>query len=387
MFSKAKRKISYLLSAKWSLRRPPRANVAILDVTGSGEILEYLHGLSTHTVDLDRGEVNLWALVRAFARREFDLFGYLVAYLKFVQPKICITMIDTTPFIYQLKTYFPQMTTIAIQNGWRGYETDRDLANTPGPLAIDHVLCFGEVSRDLYKQNISGEFHLVGSFRSNKVLSEPESGAKTVALISTLRGKVRLDDSVRSYIGKPDIPYSVIFERRLALARFVAEFCRSNSLRLLILGKDQNDERERQLYTAMLSELSVDWEFRSRTELLSNYRNLNEARIAVSTSSSLGYEALGRGIRTAFFMLDPEVTGNFGDRFGWPEPYADQGEIWTNFLDRATTLETLQRLHEMPDGTWERLRQQFVPKLISNDPGNHTLVRLLHGDRGSPVES
>jgi surface carbohydrate biosynthesis protein len=126
-----------------------------------------------------------------------------------------------------------------------------------------------------------------------------------------------------------------------------------------------------------LSGIDVEWEFRPRTDLLSNYHSLNEARIAVSTSSSLGYEALGRGIRTAFFMLDPQVTGNFGDRFGWPEPLEDSGEIWTNFLDRQKTIDILSRLHDMTDDSWADLQRRFVPRMISSDPGNTLLKSLI----------
>ena len=180
-----------------------------------------------------------------------------------------------------------------------------------------------------------------------------------------------------NYRGVPTVPYSKIFERRLELAKFVAEFCRDNSLTLAILGKDVDGDRERDLYTSVLNHLDVEWEFRPRTDLLSNYRHLNNARIAVSTSSSLGYEALGRGVRTAFFMLDPEVTGNFGDKFGWPEPLEDSGEIWTNSLDKQRTLEILNFLHRLDDSTWEQLRKKYVPRMISSDPGNTVLKELI----------
>lgn len=370
-------KLKFLKGTQLVWRRPPTADIAILDEVGAQELVEYFSEYSSHIIDLSGMTINVRALFRAILRGRTNLLGYAIAYLELVQPKIAITLIDTTPFFYRLKNYIPNLTTIAIQNGWRSYESKRDFAREGSPLCVDHLLCFGEVSRSLYTQAISGTFHIIGSFRSNKVPVSLDPHATKIALISTLRSKVDLNEKVTGYDGFPTVTYSEIFERRLELAKYVAEFCRESSLSLLILGKEPDDVRERDFYTSLLKNFEIDWEFRPRTDLLSNYLHLNEARIAISTSSSLGYEALGRGIRTAFFMLDPEVTGNFGDRFGWPEPLEDSGEIWTNSLDKQKTLEILNFLHVLDDSKWEQLRGKYVPRMISSDPGNTVLKELI----------
>lgn len=378
MLSRLKGKFSYLFSARWALTKPPRAQVAILDSTGSDELREYLEDFSCHVIDLDRREINLRVLFHALVRLRFDLLGYLVSYLTFVQPRMCITLIDTTPFIYRLKQYFPSITTVSIQNGWRGFETAQDFSNIQGPLTIDHLFCFGEASRDLYQNAITGNFHLIGSFRSNKVPVHRNPKSNVVALISTLRSKVNLNDFIPTYSNQPQIRFADLFERRLQLAGIVAHFCQSNDLKLLVLGKDADSIRERELYESILDERGLEWEFQPRVNVLSNYYHLNDARIVISTGSSLGYEALARGTRTAFFMLNPEATGNFGDRFGWPAPLADEGPIWTNYLNFEKTLEVLQRLHELSDDDWLYLRKDFVPSLISIDQENTMLRATIH---------
>jgi surface carbohydrate biosynthesis protein len=377
MFSEVIKKIQFLQGTRLIWRRPPKVDIAIIDEVGSDELIELIHDVPTHVVDLSGKSTNVWVLVRSLVRGRMDLFGYTVTYLELLRPQIAMTLIDTTPFFYRLKDEFPDLTTIAVQNGWRSFESKRDFEAEQSELSVDHLLCFGEISRDLYSESIRGNFHIIGSFRSNKVPIRIANDSRKVALISTLRSKVRLDEFVPTYADNSKVPYATIFERRLQLAKYVAEFCRDHSLCLLVLGKEFEDEREHSLYSTALSGIDVEWEFRPRTDVLSNYRNLNETRIAVSTSSSLGYEALGRGIRTAFFMLDPQVTGNFGDRFGWPEPLEDSGEIWTNFLDRQKTIEILSRLHGMTDDSWADFRRRFVPKMISSDPGNTLLKSLI----------
>jgi surface carbohydrate biosynthesis protein len=78
-------------------------------------------------------------------------------------------------------------------------------------------------------------------------------------------------------------------------------------------------------------------------------------------------------------MLDPEVTNNPGERFAWPEPFEDRGPFWTNFLDKDATMEILEFLHHLDDSAWETLRSQFVPQLISSDPGNSKLRLFING--------
>jgi surface carbohydrate biosynthesis protein len=148
-------------------------------------------------------------------------------------------------------------------------------------------------------------------------------------------------------------------------------------MKLMVIGKDFDSSRERELYTKALDGCLVDWEFRPRNSLLDSYHSLDLARIAVSTSSSLGYEALGRGIRSAFFMLDPEVTGHWGDKFGWPLIEEDDGPIWTNYLDRERTIGTLWYLHNLSDEEWSKVRTDYMPRLIAKDPGNTTLESVI----------
>ena len=359
------------------LRRPTSCDIALLDYSESSELTEYTNEYSSGVVVLAANRWNLWALFGAILKGRRDQFGYVCEYLRLMKPRVCVTLFDTTPYIYRLKNYLPGVKTIAIQNGWRAYETERDLAQQEDHLTIDHMLCFGEAGLSVYQTKISGNFHLIGGFRSNKVPVQKNSNSNVVALISTLRPKVNLAEPASSYSSLPPVSYAEIFRRRLELATYVAEFCRQASMKLMVIGKDFDSSREQELYAKTLENASVDWEFRPRNSLLDSYFSLDHARIAVSTSSSLGYEALGRGIRSAFFMLDPEVTGNWGDKFGWPLIEEDDGPIWANYLDRERTIGTLWDLHNMSDEEWLELRGEFVPRLITQDPGNETLKTVL----------
>ena len=353
--------------------------MVIYDEIGSDELLPFLDESRSLVLNLSGNCFNLWVLIDTLLRGGRSMHDYAIRYLAWVKPKLVLTLIDTTPFFYRIKNHHPAVVVAAIQNGWRSIEFEIDLKHEANvaPLHADHVFCFGETAAELYRRNINIKPVIVGGFRSNHIPVNPHHIDDLVVLISTIRSKVNLDSRVLDHMGRPTVTYHTIYERRIELARYVARFCERNNLRLRIVGKDQDPARETAFYGSAFADSHVRWEFVPRTEQLGNYRHIDEARIVVSSSSTLGYEALARGSRSAFFMLDPEVTGNSGERFAWPEPLADRGPFWTNFLDESATMEILDYLHRLDDVAWRDLRDHYVPRLISSDPNNTQLRSFL----------
>ncbi len=366
-----------------ALLPPRRRPVAIVDAEAADDLLPYVRDGAATIVDLRRSHLNAWVLARTLLRGRRSMLDYAAAYLRTVKPSVVLTMIDTTPLFYRLKERWPSATYISVQNGWRAHEFVRDLhADGGGPLVADRVLCFGEVAAGLYREHIDAEPVVIGSLRNNAApQSAPDAGRRTIALISTLRDKVDLESSMVGYDGEPLVRYREVFDRRLTLATWVAEFCSSADLHLRVVGKDRDSSRERGFYIDILGPEGDRWSFAARRGPNSSYEEVSRARIVVSTSSTLGYEALARGSRTAFFMLDAELPGRFGDRFGWPLPLGDDGALWANHLDRRAVDGILGRLHAMDDVEWATVLHDWVPRLIDHDPGN-TRLRAMLGSLG-----
>lgn len=371
--------LTRLRNTRIQLGRPTRADVVIYDEVGADELLPFLDEARTVVLDLTGRVLNLWVLIGMLVRGGRSMHDYSIRYLAWVQPRLVITLIDTTPFVYRIKNAHPQITVVAVQNGWRSMEFETDIAREAAidSLRADRVFCFGETAAELYRKHIDVEPTIIGSFRSNHVPVSPRATDDLVVLVSTIRPKVNLDARVLDHLGQPTVTYRTIYERRTQLATLVANFCERKGLRLAIAGKDMDPSRERAFYGSALANSTVQWEFVPRTERLGSYALLDTARIVVSSSSTLGYEALARGCRSAFFMLDPEVTGNIGERFAWPEPYANRGPFWTNFFDESAINEILDFLHGLDDHKWNELRSTYVPRLISSDPGNTHLRQFL----------
>jgi surface carbohydrate biosynthesis protein len=366
-------------TTRLNFSRPRRADVVIYDEVGADELLPFLDESRTVILDLSGRTFNLWVLVGTLIRGGRSMHDYAIRFLAWTRPTLVLTLIDTTPFLYRIKNKFPSVTVAAIQNGWRSIEFDIDIQSEAAvaPLRADRVFCFGETAANLYRQHIDVEPVVIGSFRSNHIPVGIRRADDLVVLVSTIRPKVDLDSLALDHLGRPTVAYRTIYERRIELARYVARFCERNNLRLRIVGKDSDPSRETEFYGSAFVDSHFRWEFVPRSERLGNYVHIDEARIVVSSSSTLGYEALARGCRSAFFMLDPEVTNNPGERFAWPEPFEDRGPFWTNFLEESATMEILDYLHHLDDSAWHQLRGQYVPRLISSDPDNTRLRAFL----------
>ncbi|MFM8853542.1 MAG: hypothetical protein ACKOGL_10170, partial [Acidimicrobiaceae bacterium] len=109
----------------------------------------------------------------------------------------------------------------------------------------------------------------------------------------------------RSFVvpeSRPEQPntYEQIVSRREKVNLWLAEYCTENQLQLKIVGKDENPQREESYYKSLLQ--NYKFEFVAREKTSSSYEAIDTSEIVVFTSSTLGYESLARGKRTAALM-------------------------------------------------------------------------------------
>ena len=363
-------------SPAWRL--PEQADVLVFDAE-MAELLEPLLRSTHHHVLHQRSRgLNIPILLRSL-RNGLSLDGYVRTYVLAVRPKLVISLLDNDPALYRVKKYLPSARVVAIQNGWRGFTNDifgLGLSKADR-LQCDEILVFGPAVGKEFERIITGRAITIGSFKNNLVPIHRDTESKTIALISTLRGKVDLDSSVEVAGSDRTIRYEEIFERRLRLAEYCHAFCQREGYHLRILGKDPEIGREFAMYAERLGEQGASWSFTPRSTLLANYPELDKAKAVVSSSSSLGYEALGRGCRAAFFMIDHEVLQDVGTNFGWPLELPDSGDFWSNRLDENEVMRILTHVVKSSDESWRSSSKAIADQLITFEEGNTTLRDII----------
>lgn len=380
-----KRTIRGLISlAKWALRspefrRPTQADVLVFDAEMSELITPFLEGITFRILHQRDRQLNLSVLIRSL-RRGFNLEQYLHEYARIVNPKVVVSLLDNETALYRLKAVVPNARVVAIQNGWRGITYDifsLESSSRGSDLEADDVLVFGPAIGKRFESLVRTKTTPIGSFKSNLVPIHRAPGSRVIALVSTVRQKVDLDQYVPVRTGLSAVKYRQIFERRLELARLVYQFARREGFHLRVLGKDESIGREFEMYRHHLGTPDSSWSFTPRTTLLANYAEIDHAHAVISSSSTLGYEALGRGARSAFFMIDFEVLGDDGTQFGWPLELPKDGAFWTHSLEAVRIEEVLNNVALSTDLEWKVMSRDIAQELITFDSGNSLFARMM----------
>lgn len=376
------RTIRTLLS--WAIRtpefrKPKSAEILVFDAELSELLVSYFGDRSYRILHQRARNLNFPILFRAM-KRGFSLESYLAEYARAVNPHTVVSMLDNEASLYRLKAILPHARIVAIQNGWRGITYDifslENSAESEG-LKADEILVFGPAIGRRFASLVQTRTTPIGSFKSNLVPIQREPDSRVIALVSTVRQKVNLDRFVPVGTGFSAVKYEQIFERRLALARLVHEFAKREGYHLRVLGKDASIGREFEMYCHHLGSPNDSWSFTPRTTLLANYTEIDRAHAVVSSSSTLGYEALGRGARSAFFMIDYEVLRDEGTRFGWPLALPDDGPFWTHTLATHQVEEVLARVVLSDDRTWREMSEDVSRELVTFDAQNSLFARLM----------
>jgi surface carbohydrate biosynthesis protein len=378
-----------LLRGTW--RAPRRADYLLYFADGR-ELLEPLVPAGALEVcDMRERSINLRVQLACLARGRTSAAAYGDEWIRRVRPRVVVTCIDNYWQFFELKARFPAITFVTIQNGVRGPSDDlfghfADEAPADRPVRrADHMLVYGPaVGRELARY-VGGTIHAVGSVRSNAVRRRGAASTppRRITYVSTWRSTVRSDQRIAVHGGGRHVTIAEIYARRDAVVRWLLGYCDRHGLRLLVAGKDEDPAAERTHFDGVLG--TGGYDLLPRIAWSSGYETVDRGDLVVFTSSSLGYEALGRGRRTAALFTDVELTGSVGERFGWPLELPDDGPFWTHRYDESRFAEILDRLRLADDDAWWRSSSSVIAELMRVDDDNATLRAILRESVATPV--
>ncbi len=372
------RLLTTVLKLRWRILPPKKANALLYFVTGSEVIKPYFAKDELQILDLREHEVNISVALLCIFDRDLSAQNYAVRYIKIVEPKLIVTFIDNFPAFFQLKKQFPNIHTMLIQNGIRSERGDLfgkllEELQLEGNH-VDHMFVFGSAVGLIYNKYISGNIIPIGSFKNNLVKRDGTK-SRSIAYISTYRPGISGEFIVPDSAPDNPVTYEQITVRRETTIIFVAEYCRANNLELIIVGKDEDFVAENLYYQKLLKNFS--WTLKPRKTAMNSYGVIDNSEIVVFTSSTLGYEALARGIKTAALLIDAKLLDADALKFGWPVKVNDDGKFWTHQFDEKRFREILDYLLTVSDADWDKIRSETIREIISYDENNSQFVETL----------
>jgi surface carbohydrate biosynthesis protein len=365
------RLLKSLARLRWRFKKPKQRDVLLYFKTGADVISPYFKPNEFQVLDLRESEVNIPIAIRCLLTGNLSAENYARQFIKVAKPKLILTFIDNFPPYYLLKNEFPRIKVWLIQNGVRSDRGDLfGLLKATSPRSIykvDKMYVFGTAIGKKYLDYISGETVVHGSLKNNLVpISPPKKN--TVAYISTYRPGQKRSFVVPESQPEQPITYEQIVTQRERVILWLAKYCAENNLKLTIVGKDEDPQREKNYYRSLLK--NYKFEFVARRQASSSYDAIDKSEFVVFTSSTLGYESLARGKRTAALMLDAEIIGAEALKFGWPAKLQDDGPFWTHQLNEVRLDEIMDFLREVGDAEWDKIRTQTIKDVIVFDPDN-----------------
>ena len=346
-----------------------------------------------------RGEsVNMLALLRAVPKIHLGAVAYLEAYIDFVKPKLILSRTDNNHTLWQLKRRPNSTYKVAlVQNGWRPEQFGSievwksEIRSGRKPL-IDCAFIFGTGLADIDLTNFLGQIIASGSIKLNQIeKSKPEIAALDIVLIS----EYRTNDIMLS----PDL-YDV--DRKLNSA--ILKFAIQRDLEIHVAGAVKNQSgmlEEKSWYQAQFGDNK--WKFHPRNST-SSYGLVASAKMVVTVDSTMGYEALSLGRKSAMFTcryikrwrgyelmfdclisklekagVDTSNIDRLNNRFGASLAFSESGFFWSNIESPTEFERVLKNVYEASDDEWERESRPFADQLMVHDYGNTKIRAYVEG--------
>lgn len=388
-FSSVPKVLAYIWHSKKIWRKPGNAKALIFDRSGSEVLLTYLDPNSLEILDLRGESLNLYVLFRCLLHWKLSSIDYIFQYLSCVEPSVALTFIDNNILFYQLKNHKKDLITVFVQNGIRAEAGCvlgilKKQTNFRNKYHVDYMLTFGKAIGKKYSEYIEGKTYPIGSFKNNIHQLKSKKQLKSVLFLSQYRIPPSSESSPILILDNRQIFWKQFYSAEEFLLPLLRQYCSQNELNLKICMCSDDQMKEERYFRSLLGHENL--ELLKKTNLYSSYGKVAVAGFVVFIDTTLGYEALARGKKTAAFTLRGKLIGSSSRNFGWPADLSDNGPFWTNHADEREFKRVMDYITTVSDEEWEQTRQRYIPELMEYDPGNTRFLRLMR-EIGVPLKA
>jgi len=387
-FSSVPKALAYIWHSKKIWRKPRNAKVLIYDRPDSEVLLKYLDPQNVDILDVRGESLNIYVLFRCLLHGKLTTLNYIFQYLTYVKPSVALTFTDNDSLFYQLKSHNKDLTTVFVQNGIRAEEgcvlgTLKKQMHLHIKYHVDYMLTFGKAIGRKYAKYIDGKILPIGSLKNNLHQSITQKQLKSVLFLSQYRTPPSSENIPILMLDNRQIFWRQFYAVEEFLLPLLQQYCNQNELELKICVCSDDQVKEESYFRSLLGDVNL--ELLKKTYLYSSYEKVETAGFLVFVDSTLGYEALARGKKTAAFTLRGKSIGSPSRNFGWPADLPDNGPFWTNHANELEFKRVMDYITTVSDEEWEQTRQGYIPELMEYDPGNTRFLNLMH-EIGVPLK-
>ncbi len=315
--------------------------------------------------------------------------AYVDCFIEKVKPRLIVTFIDNNWNFSTISKRHPEVKTLFVQNGWREYyhggfeKYDNMNPDALKKCFVDYMLSFGSVIGEEYARYLKGGVVLTGSIKNNCAPKEMLTRRGLMAFVSQYSenglymGKFFLSND--EYFGQFD---------RLIIQSLI-KYAADKNKRFVIIPRNLKGSELRIREDAYFKSLTGgEPDYLHGKGLYPSYQAVDVAEVVVALDTTLAYESIARGNKTAIFSIRSSLPGVPAHTYGWPGDFPDEGPFWTNNPNPDSFVRILDYLFEVDDVQWHKdVEDTNFSSLMAYDPGNSALKATLEKELGSPPET
>jgi len=372
---------------RWRL--PNKSDIVVYDIASLEVLLPYIFLYSYECISMGVEFIIVPLVLRTIFKPSFWkgklIEAYTDCFIQAVNPKIVLTIIDNDIAFYSISKRFPLVKTIFVQNGCRGKIMDNfSIIYKSNNYYVDYMFVLNNAIGSYYKKFISGQVMVTGSIKNNHIALLDADDEPGILFISQYdKEPVNNNPMCIDADGKP-IYWSTFHGVDAQVVSFLNTWCSENNKVLRICGRTSDKEGLESAFFAKWI-TSAQWTFSPLSDTFSTYKLLDSAEMVVVIESTVGFEALARGKKTAFFSCRGAIINVDAFKFGWPIEFPDTGPFWTNIADEKEFKRILGFLNIASNDEWESTRKLYATDLMAFEPGNGKFVALLEQLLGTDV--
>ena len=371
--------LNFFFESEYKFTLPKKKKIIIFDEDSLYFFKDIFNHTDYYTLHIRKHIIYPTILIKSFFihKLKWNTYKYGIEIINFIEPKIVITHNDNESFFWKIKSFVNKnVKTIFIQNGYRNYNNDVfEKVDNENFIKKDHFVdyffTFSEDMKNKYLEYLNGQGIVLGSFRSNRVpIKKDYKNKKDILFISEFAPSNLLSSpcALERY-WKPENFHLPI----------VKQFALDNNLKLKILGKLRRNSiyrnEEKFFFEKILGK--KNWEYVESNYHHECYTKIDQSKIIVYVSSTLGYEAITRGIPTAALCTRQFAEGQKDLFFAWPSQLPNKNQFATNTHNENEVLKILNYLNDLKDGEWTDTTKNLNKYFLHFDKNNSAFYQIL----------
>ena len=368
----------FLAKKIWS--HPSQSEVLIFDSCNQDILMQFLNPWKPAVLHVRGEEINMKVLLKSLFRSGNREDAYVDCFIEKTRPRLVVTFMDNHSGLHSIAARNPNITTLFLQNGMRNskiFERLESRISSGDSLKVNYMMTFGDYVGTEYAKYIEGCAIPMGSVLNNHVPRLKKQQTGVIAFIS----QWDLCDPWKSY-----------FEQASGLIlQCLVSYAKENGKKLTIIPRNRKQDnlfrQEKDFYRGLMGS---EPEFYESKDFCSGYQAVDSAEVVVTLNSTLGFESIARGNKTAHFSMRPENLGYalHDDVNPLLHGLLGEGLFWTDKTDFDSFIRILGYLFEVDDLQWKKdVEATNFSSLMFYDPGNKRFKSILEKELGPLPET